>query len=208
MDGAWAVCAVLKRCGCDSRLLVAALAHQYIRDASVSRSQQRLVIETAGPPVAASVSHDGNYTAIFIATANRVGVDIEFERSLPTEGMAARYFNTSEVNRISGNTAKNQERLFFELWTLKEAHGKLLGEGIVGDALRWNAPELPSPVRSGHLVHAVQDGRGYALAHMTRLAIAVATEPPLHASVLPWVVTLSVTHDCSHTRPDVEWAYP
>ena len=73
-----------------------------------------------------NLSHSGGLAAAVLGTC-RVGIDIQEELpSLDTAKLAARFFGKNEQARLQGAP----RHLFFELWTKKEALGKLLGQGL------------------------------------------------------------------------------
>lgn len=73
-----------------------------------------------------NLSHTGGLVAAVIGTC-RVGIDIQEELStLDTAKTAARFFSQAEKEALQ-NAPRTR---FFELWTKKEALGKLLGEGL------------------------------------------------------------------------------
>ena len=103
-----------------------------------------------------SVSHTGSIWACVISDM-QVGVDIECVRERKFEKISAKYFTASEQEYVFGCTCTKgadglcnlcgesrcivnpqsyrvRER-FFEIWTRKEAYGKLLGTGLGEGAL-------------------------------------------------------------------------
>lgn len=81
-------------------------------------------------PVFFSLSHSGDY--VFCAFSEReVGADIQYRKPFPNERVVRRFF-TLEERKAWESCATNEERekLFYRLWTRKEAYGKLTGEGI------------------------------------------------------------------------------
>lgn len=82
-----------------------------------------------------SVSHGPERVAVLLASVPG-GIDIERQRPLRHERVAARYFAPAEqawLARLSGSEAA---RDFFRLWTLKEAAAKALGEGLARNLAR------------------------------------------------------------------------
>lgn len=72
-----------------------------------------------------NISHAKDYVVCAVSDSP-VGVDIEGGRSMNTN-VANRYYKESEIKWIE---SKDSEKHFFRIWTLKEAYGKLTGEGI------------------------------------------------------------------------------
>ena len=65
-----------------------------------------------------------------------VGCDIEKNANAPLE-VAEHYFYHSELAYIKA--AKNKDKAFFTLWTLKESYMKMTGRGmsLPLDSLKW-----------------------------------------------------------------------
>ncbi|MBQ4282299.1 MAG: 4'-phosphopantetheinyl transferase superfamily protein [Lachnospira sp.] len=74
-----------------------------------------------------NISHAGKYVVCVVADCP-VGVDIEGDRPV-RENVAKRFFSEKEYGWIN-ECEEDKEGRFFSLWTLKEAYGKLTGEGI------------------------------------------------------------------------------
>ncbi len=194
------VCAVVARCGCDSLTLARGLAAQLRllkAGARIERSgRQMIVVGQHGASV--SVSHSGERTAIAIAAHARVGVDLERLRALPVKGLATRYFVTDEAEAITHAADDARLEIFFRLWTLKEAQGKLLGEGLAGGALSWRVPALDDV---GHgCGFASIDGRDWCVVRRGEDVLALASDPGLGPRALDDVRTVHVNHACTHRR--------
>ncbi len=80
-----------------------------------------------------NLSHSQNY-ALYGFTRNcRLGIDLEYLRSMNDAAkIAKRFFSAAESELISSLTADKQKRVFFQLWTAKEAYLKATGEGLAG----------------------------------------------------------------------------
>jgi 4'-phosphopantetheinyl transferase len=102
-----------------------------------------IIAEAQGKPVLAdaqrandltfNLSHSGQWMLIGIARGRRIGVDIQIER--PTTrclDLARRFFADDEAEMLARVDPDRQTRVFFALWTLKEAYLKATGEGIAG----------------------------------------------------------------------------
>lgn len=97
---------------------------------------------------------------------------------------------------------EEQKSRFFLLWTLKEAHGKMLGEGIARGALTWKVPVIGSVREDGSFTHTADGVRGYAVAHVEGLTVAVAAEPAIpEASLKQLFFTDEFSHDCLPRKP-------
>ncbi len=104
-------------------------------------------------PVFFSLSHSGHYVCC-VFSGQEVGVDIQYRTPLTSDRIVRRFFAEAE-RRLWENCSSTEEaeKLFYRLWTRKEAYGKLTGEGIAkaasvdvltGDSLsvRWEDYEI------------------------------------------------------------------
>ena len=70
------------------------------------------------------------YLAAWSST-HRIGVDIEDQtRHLEATELAEAYFSRAEAKAVEGAGERTRVRTFFQLWTLKEAALKSIGEGL------------------------------------------------------------------------------
>ena len=77
-----------------------------------------------------NLSHSGNY-AVCAVSPREVGVDIQEQKQVNLERLAKRFFSEEEQSFLKAcANEKEQCKLFYQLWTRKEAYGKLTGEGI------------------------------------------------------------------------------
>ena len=124
-------------------------------------SQQRIPIELQyrfGPhgkpeivdfPLYFSLSHSGDY--VLCAVSDReVGADIQKLQTADFSKLASRFFTEAEYKALGEcNSEAERQKLFFRLWTKKEAYGKLTGQGIMAalnrDVLDSQWPEIPAP---------------------------------------------------------------
>ncbi|MCM1025428.1 MAG: 4'-phosphopantetheinyl transferase superfamily protein [Roseburia sp.] len=98
-----------------------------------------------------SLSHSGDY--VLCAVARReIGADLQRLQPVDVGKLARRFF--SEPERLALERCKDdgeRQRLFFELWTRKEAYGKLTGAGVATalgrDMLSADCGNFPQPVR-------------------------------------------------------------
>ena len=77
-----------------------------------------------------NVSHSGDRVAIAIARGMPVGIDVELEsrRMHNLLGMARRFFSPLETRAVE--EAEDPARVFFTIWTAKEAVIKAVGGGL------------------------------------------------------------------------------
>lgn len=78
-----------------------------------------------------NLSHSGARALIGLAHGTPIGVDVEAVRSLPDALRIARaHFAADEVSALADTPGSAAERVFFGLWTRKEAVVKALGSGL------------------------------------------------------------------------------
>lgn len=79
-----------------------------------------------------NLSHSGDY--VFCGVSEQeIGVDIQKLQGDNELGLAGRFFSSAEYQALEARgEAEDRRRMFFRMWTRKEAYGKLTGEGISG----------------------------------------------------------------------------
>ncbi len=78
-----------------------------------------------------NVSHSGDWLLIAVARGLSIGVDVERRRNdLDVAALAARFFSPPEARLIAEQPDAGKRRLFYTLWTRKEAYVKALGKGL------------------------------------------------------------------------------
>ncbi|WP_433162326.1 4'-phosphopantetheinyl transferase family protein [Kribbella sp. CA-247076] len=130
-----------------------------------------------------SISHSRNLLAVAAAVTGPVGVDVEDVYPRAVSGLAARWFDPSELEWM----ARQPDELvaFLHLWTAKEAVGKALGLGLRRAGLRRCVP-LPMP----------SDGAALAASRIASdgdLELAVAHLPTGQAAVLAVALPAATT---------------
>ncbi len=94
-----------------------------------------------------NVSHSGRHGLITLVPAGRVGVDLEERVPRPDlDRLIEAVFGPDERADLTAAAGHDRTRLFFRLWTLKEAVAKALGTGLSFDVSRF---EVPAAIRSG-----------------------------------------------------------
>lgn len=105
--------------------------------------------QVIGRPAAISfnVSHSGNHGLVALAPRGRVGVDVE-ERSAryDIDGLSETVCGPRERADLAAARGDDRLRLFYSLWTLKEALVKATGRGLSCDVARF---EIPAAMRRG-----------------------------------------------------------
>jgi len=80
-----------------------------------------------------NLSHSENMAIVGISRDRPNGVDLEKIRPMETaEQLAKRFFCASEYDLLTQAIPEERDKLFFQLWTAKEAYLKAIGEGISG----------------------------------------------------------------------------
>lgn len=106
------------------------------REFAVSRALRAHARLAIGRPASESLSHSGGYAAVAQAQASlHVGVDLELHRPRDVLATARRVFSESEAGALSAVAGPERERLFYAMWTVKEALAKALQLQLL-DALR------------------------------------------------------------------------
>ena len=137
---------------CRAALRVLLCARIGCRNDSLSFAASRVGKPRAvvdGRPVATdfSVSHSGEHGLIALSRAGRVGVDVE-ERTMrhDIDGPLKTVFAPAERLALAAVSGEAKARLFFKLWTCKEALIKALGTGFTIETSEF---ELPGPMLAG-----------------------------------------------------------
>jgi 4'-phosphopantetheinyl transferase len=102
----------------------------------------------AGTDLWFSVTHTSNVAAVAVAVGFQVGVDAEWvSRSADWKTVAENYFAPEEWGYLRSLPDAEQRTGFFQIWTLKEALLKALGQGlsIPLNAFRFAFPRGQSP---------------------------------------------------------------
>lgn len=81
------------------------------------------------PGIHMNLSHSGRYVACAIGECP-VGVDIECHRSRKRPELVIKKFHPTERRLYRDTEKKNQERLLYDLWVLKESFMKAEGTGL------------------------------------------------------------------------------
>lgn len=81
-------------------------------------------------PMYFSLSHSGDY--VLCAVSDReVGADIQKLQAAGFSKLASRFFTEAEYQALEKCVDEaERQKLFFRLWTKKEAYGKLTGQGV------------------------------------------------------------------------------
>lgn len=78
-----------------------------------------------------SLSHSKDYV-FGVFSEREIGADIQYGKPDYSERIVSRFFTEKEQKLWQGCSDKEtRRRLFYKLWTRKEAYGKLTGDGII-----------------------------------------------------------------------------
>jgi 4'-phosphopantetheinyl transferase len=79
-----------------------------------------------------NISHSGNWIAVGICSAGRIGVDVqEYVEPFDWRETGKSFLRPAEMNTIASLPLPEQSRLALRFWCLKEALLKATGEGLV-----------------------------------------------------------------------------
>ncbi|HEY6011810.1 MAG TPA: 4'-phosphopantetheinyl transferase superfamily protein [Nitrospirota bacterium] len=85
------------------------------------------------PMISFNLSHSADMMLLGVARDRRIGVDVELiSPRIDFLRIAERYFTTEEAGLIREAPIERQMKLFFAIWTNKEAYLKALGCGLGG----------------------------------------------------------------------------
>jgi 4'-phosphopantetheinyl transferase len=107
-----------------------------------------------------NLAHSDDSALIAVARAREVGVDVERIRGdVESLGIAGRFFAPSEFERLRHLPSDDANRLFFTLWTSKEAYLKARGTGLSLGLDRFEV-EL-GPGSTVGRIRRLEEGREY-----------------------------------------------
>ena len=103
-------------------------------------------------PISFNVSHSSPHGLIAFAPRGRLGVDVEMRRpGRDFDGIAASVFGPNERAAVVAAWGEDKIRLFYRLWTFKEALIKALGTGFTLGPSRFEVPSA--------MIHEANSGR-------------------------------------------------
>jgi len=78
-----------------------------------------------------NLSHSGNLAILAVCRHHQLGIDIEYaERKTDWQGVMRRFFTPQEQAKLLALPEADQKAGFFQIWTRKEAHMKVTGQGL------------------------------------------------------------------------------
>ncbi len=97
------------------------------------RGKPRLAASISDSSLEFNVSHSQEYALYGFTHHNQIGVDLEYLRDMKDAAkIAERFFSPRESQLIASLNSEQQQRIFFKLWTAKEAYLKAIGTGLTG----------------------------------------------------------------------------
>jgi 4'-phosphopantetheinyl transferase len=104
---------------------------QQVRFAYEPRGKPMLADTLASTGLAFNLSHSQGLALCAVNYASKIGIDLEYIRSLSdVESLAQRFFLPQEYNMLRSLPRDQQQEVFFRYWTCKEAYLKATGDGI------------------------------------------------------------------------------
>lgn len=173
------------------------LAHALLRRslsmlADLSPCEWQFVTQALGKPVlqpdiaaqtclSFNLSHTDGIVACIVAVHADLGLDVEaMDRRIETLDLARNLFSPEEVADLERCLASDRPARFTEIWTLKEAFVKGLGDGLSHSLQEFAfALDRPGSIRCYGTNMALDDTWCFALfapSARHRMAIAVSTE--------------------------------
>lgn len=97
------------------------------------RGKPRLARYMGNSSLQFNISHSQEYALYGFVQDHAIGVDLEYLREMKDMAkIAERFFSPEESKFIASLHSEKQQRLFFKLWTAKEAFLKATGTGLAG----------------------------------------------------------------------------
>lgn len=127
----------------------------------ISKNQVIILKDEKGKPyvegkadIFVSLSHSKG-TVMCAVSDKEIGIDVEkcAERRKSVE---SRVFTESEISLI--NNAKDENKAFFTLWTLKESYLKAIGTGFADNAKSIEFFSIENPIKSNNQDYSFETG--------------------------------------------------
>ena len=123
------------KCKQKSKKLLEEVLKDYMENAEENTCNFEILKASGGKPyvndknIYFNISHSGNYWICGIGN-KPLGVDIEIITENDHDKLVDKYFSNEEKTYLNKGKLNNKKDCFYEIWTLKEAYSKLLGESI------------------------------------------------------------------------------
>jgi 4'-phosphopantetheinyl transferase len=114
------------------RVILARILGREPRDIVIVRHGRGApTVDASGHPLHVSLSHSEDWMLLAVSRMHRVGADIErIDPDADVVRLAQRFFTTDEAATLSALPEDEARRVFFRIWTRKEAVLKGLGGGV------------------------------------------------------------------------------
>ena len=120
----------------------------------VERGKPRAFVDGVPAPLHFNVSHSGDTGMFAISPDHRVGIDIEeINQKFRFDAIIESTFSPDEQAAVSTTGKDFDTRIFFEIWTLKEAIIKATGVGL---SANLQCIETPPALREGAVTGQVR----------------------------------------------------
>ena len=133
-----------------------------------------------------NISHSQASALLGFSLEHLIGVDLEYQRGL-TDALkiAQRFFSPRESRMLQETAPEQQEKLFFQLWTAKEAYLKALGIGLSGSLagveIAFDSNQSPYLFSLQEKSVAISDWSLYSCTPITNYLGAIALNPKISA---------------------------
>ena len=148
----------------------------------VENAHGRPSLEPPAEGVDFNASRSPAWVALVLTRGTACGIDVEDLQRRAGVDTVARAFAPEERALLDRAPASERRRVFFELWTLKEAFLKARGTGIAGGLDACAFALVPgAPPRLSLPASAGEDARGWSFLHLQpdeRHLVAVAVRSP------------------------------
>lgn len=105
-----------------------------------------LVTETPSNSLQFNLSHSHNLALLAISKTQPVGIDVEYmARKNEWKHIIQRFFTPQEQQALFSLPEDKQQQAFFKVWTRKEAHMKVTGEGLQLSPTQFMVSVPPEP---------------------------------------------------------------
>lgn len=112
------------------RYLIAEVTRQNPQSLSFSTNEHGKPFLVELPDIHFNLSHSHGAAVCALCRNAAVGVDVEDMGRHTDLSIAKRFFSSSEAELVSKASGAEKRKLFFDIWTLKEAYIKAVGKGL------------------------------------------------------------------------------
>lgn len=139
-----------------------------------------------------SLSHSTELAVVAVVRENRIGIDVERVRTnISCMDIAEQYFSTGETARLKSVPNDQQNEVFFDSWTRKEAYVKACGRGLSVPLNSFEMPfgsvEQPTPFElPAAKSNEISSGTMYVFAPFPGYKAAVVVESQEERKIRYW----------------------